>query len=241
MNPLFVDIGNTAIKWCEEIDGVVSAVTRCGRSPDALVDSLAGRAANISQVVIASVAGQQFEQQLTAALNRVTTASIAFVRSEAATGPLRNSYAEPERMGADRWLAMLGAFEPGAGPVCVVDAGTAITIDLVNASGGHQGGYILPGIGMMTTSLLSNTDRIRFSESAPTTLLPGQSTAACVTAGVWAAGFGAIAQIVMKYPAHRVMVTGGDGPALMALGLDGEPCPHLVFDGLRKWLSLRLT
>lgn len=241
MNPLFVDIGNTAIKWCVEIDGVVSAVTRCGRSPDALVDSLAGRAANISQVVIASVAGQQFEQQLTAALNRVTTASIAFVRSEAATGPLRNSYAEPERMGADRWLAMLGAFEPGAGPVCVVDSGTAITVDLVDASGSHQGGYILPGIGMMTTALLSNTDRIRFSEAAPTTLLPGRSTAACVTAGVWAAGLGAIEQIVAQYPEHRVMVAGGDGPALMALGLDGVSCPHLIFDGLRKWLSLRLT
>ena len=241
MNVLFLDIGNTAIKWCVEIDGVVSAVTRCGRAPDTLVDSLAGMAASISQVVIASVAGQQFEQQLTAALNRVTTASIAIVRAEAATGPLRNSYAEPERMGADRWLAMLGAFEPGAGPICVVDAGTAITIDLVDASGGHQGGYILPGIGMMTAALLSNTDRIRFSETAPTTLLPGQSTAACVTAGVWAAGFGAIEQVMVQHPDYRVLVAGGDGPALMALGLDGVSCPHLIFDGLRKWLSLRLT
>lgn len=241
MNVLLVDIGNTAIKWCAEIDGNVSAVTRCARSPETLVDSLAGMATNVAKVVIASVAGQQFEQQLTAALNRVTKASVDIVRAEAATGPLRNSYAEPERMGADRWLAMLGAFEPGAGPICVVDAGTAITIDLVDASGGHQGGYILPGIGMMTTALLSNTDRIRFSDNAPTTLLPGQSTAACVSAGVWAAGFGAIEQVVLQYPQHRIMVAGGDGPALMALGLDGVSCPHLIFDGLRKWLSLRLT
>lgn len=241
MSALLIDVGNTAIKWCIERDGVLGEVTRCERSLADFVESLSVIGTDISQVAIASVAGADFEQQLAQALGDITGAAVAFARTAAAAGPLHNSYAEPERMGVDRWLAMLGAFEPGKGPVCVIDAGTALTVDLVDAQGRHVGGYIIPGIQMMTAALLSQTDRVRFDDQAPTTLKPGQSTAACVTAGGWTAGFGAIQQVMAQHPDYRIVLAGGDASALIALGINGVWYPDLVFEGLRRWLTLNLS
>src|SRR5690606_2659551 len=65
-----------------------------------------------------------------------------------------NAYAAPERLGADRWLALIAArrIEPGA--VCVVDCGTAITIDVMHADGVHLGGLIMPGLGFTRRMLV---------------------------------------------------------------------------------------
>ena len=67
------------------------------------------------------------------------------VRRDSACG-LRNGYRDPAQLGVDRWLAMCAAWQQFPGSLCVVDAGTAVTIDVVAADGAHSGGLILPGV-----------------------------------------------------------------------------------------------
>ena len=84
MSALLIDVGNTAIKWCIERDGVLGEVTRCERSLADFVESLSVIGTDISQVAIASVAGADFEQQLAQALGDITGAAVAFARTAAA-------------------------------------------------------------------------------------------------------------------------------------------------------------
>ena len=165
-----------------------------------------------------------------------------FARAEARTGDLSNSYIDPSRMGADRWLAMLAARRRVAGRVCVVDAGSALTIDLVSALGEHEGGYILPGVGLMEQALLLDTDRVRFDSAADYALSPGTDTASAVRHGIALAEAGAVttalAQAGEDTPA--LLFSGGGGERLMALlQMGGEWVPDLVFEGLELMATLR--
>ena len=85
------------------------------------------------------------------------------IKAEAQQGALINGYMEPERLGVDRWLAMLAVIEEEQPevPICVIDCGSAITIDAVNAKGEHVGGLIVPGISMMRNALVKGTSGIR--------------------------------------------------------------------------------
>lgn len=159
-----------------------------------------------------------------------------FARSVSEVGGLRNSYAEPERLGVDRWLAMLGARERVAGRLCVVDAGSALTLDIVAADGRHEGGYIIPGRRLMERALLFDTGRVRFAEDAGYSLEPGTSTAEAVRHGITAAQVGALRTVLAAGDGSGEMFPvfcGGGAESLMSLaGVDGLLAPDLVFEGL---------
>jgi type III pantothenate kinase len=187
------------------------------------------------------VAGRAAETDLIALLARRWQVEPWFARSEAQTGGLVNSYSEPSRMGVDRWLAMLGAWRRAGERLCVVDAGSALTIDLVDVSGHHEGGYIIPGPHLMERALLLDTDRVRFDEDVPYRLSPGVSTAEAVRHGVALAQVGALALVLERAGvAPRLFFCGGGGERLMQL-LDrgGELVPDLVFEGLEIMAALR--
>src|SRR4029077_11514362 len=85
-----------------------------------------------------------------------------YIRSTRRTAGVRNGYVQTWRLGADRWGAMLGARPVFRGrALCVVDVGTALTLDLLDAHGHHRGGLLVPGPALMVESLLSNTAGIR--------------------------------------------------------------------------------
>jgi type III pantothenate kinase len=119
----------------------------------------------------------------------------------------------------------------------VIDAGSALTVDLVAASGEHEGGYIIPGPALMERALLLDTDRVRFEDAADYRLEPGTSTAEAVRHGIALAQAGAVA-LVMERTAEdppTLVFCGGGGEVLMGLlGLDGEWVPDLVFEGLER-------
>ena len=138
-------------------------------------------------------------------------------------------------MGVDRWLAMLAARARHRGRICVVDVGSALTIDLVAADGAHEGGYIIPGPALMERALLLDTNRVRFDESIDYALSPGNSTAEAVRHGIAIAQAGAVALALEKAAADApaLYFCGGAGDMLMEL-LDrgGTSVPDLVFEGL---------
>ena len=233
---LLIDVGNTAIKWCL-IQGNNAAIEarRCSRDPDELVAAVTDAVSALSStptIWLASVADEHFDGGLIKALRSAGFQAIHSVVTESEELGLHNSYSEPQRMGVDRWLAMIAAKYGCSEPCIVIDAGTALTIDVVTADGQHSGGYIVPGIELMQGALLRDTQRVRFSEQLDPTTVPGDSTAACVVAGAWASLLGAATLVTQRYPKHRVVVTGGAGKHLLSLGLDGQWRPDLVLEGL---------
>ena len=165
-----------------------------------------------------------------------------FARSQAWAAGVRNAYAEPERLGVDRWLAMLAGFAEVGGAVCVLDCGSAITADLVDADGDHRGGYIVPGLAMMRASLLAETDRVRFGAAVTGTGgAPGHNTAEAVGGGTLlaAAGFlaAARARFARDCPGATVLLTGGDAQTIAAcVDFPLQLRPQLVLDGLCRAL-----
>ncbi len=228
---LQVDIGNTRIKWrvCDGGRRVQAGVLQ--RSGELPVPELAQAP---TQVWIASVAGEQLEAQLRGHINEAWNIEPWFARTAAAACGLTNSYAEPQRMGVDRWLAMLAAWNDGQSELCVIDAGSALTIDFVSAEGLHQGGYILPGQDSMERALLSDTDRVRFGNAPVESLVPGQSTEQAVYNGIQLSQVGAVATALNRYGAAcQIYFCGGNGATLHdLLGRGGVIQPDLVLDGL---------
>lgn len=232
---LLVDVGNSQIKWLEAGSSDVSSwgsQHSCIRTGEALLASFASAGLSRRAVFLSSVAGQAFNSALAAAFAAAGWPLPQFAVSKPALLGLTNSYAEPSRMGVDRWLAMLAAWSRVASPLIVVDAGTALTIDIVGGDGMHEGGYILPGASLMESALTRDTDRVRFSDGAERTLRPGQSTAQCVTSGIWLATCAAVDKVLSGYPDYAVFVTGGGGRALLELGIRGQWFPNLVLEGL---------
>jgi type III pantothenate kinase len=150
----------------------------------------------------------------------------------------------PDKVGIDRvaaaWAAWL-RFERKHSCI-VVDAGTALTIDLVDKSGAFLGGAILPGIDLMLQSLAEGTrllPRIQPSSIDAALCWPGKNTTAAMTAGVLAAQMGAINTILEKarlsIPTIKIVITGGGGKLLAdACGLASCYIDGLVLEGIAR-------
>lgn len=239
---LQLDVGNSSAKWRLMNGGRVTGRGRYVAADDASRRELLACTGQLDQIWVSSVAGETAETELRALLAQGWPVTPWFARTQSETCGLRNSYREPGRMGVDRWLAMLGARARRAGRLCVVDAGSALTIDLVDAGGQHEGGYIIPGPQLMERALLLDTDRVRFDEQVGYDLTPGTSTAEAVRHGIALAQAGAVSlaleRVAGEIPA--LLVCGGAGETLLQL-LDhrGEYAPDLVFEGLEVMAAAR--
>lgn len=162
---LLVDIGNTRIKW---------AVLRAGRLGPQRAEPFArwkardfsrevfGGGKGIDRIIVSSVAGSRVNRMFAEAARHAHGPKPEFVASQRRAGGVSTAYAEPWRLGVDRFVMAIGGHQLAKGrAVCIVSIGTALTIDLVDARGRHRGGAILPGPTLMVDSLLAKTDGIR--------------------------------------------------------------------------------
>jgi type III pantothenate kinase len=240
---LELDVGNTALKWRimemgRRLDG--------GRLADvAELRGLFGRVPAVDIVRVASVASDDRNAALGEMLSAVGV-PYRFAVSQSRCGEVVNGYEAVSRMGVDRWLAMVAAFEVCRCACVVVDAGTALTIDILDGSGRHRGGYILPGPEMMATALVGGTDRVRVATDLLPDVLPGLATEACVHNGKWMISLAGVRETVawaqqVLQPEVQVIVTGGAGRVLceLAAGLDCDwrYIEELVLDGLAPVLA----
>jgi len=235
---LQLDVGNSAIKWRLVDTQSVLARGSLGLAEVAQLADLLPAGLQLSAVWVSSVASEEANDALAAALQHSVGLTPWFARSVARSGTLVNSYHDPTKMGVDRWVAMLGARKQHSGALCVVDAGSALTIDLVSAKGEHEGGYIIPGPTLMERALLLDTDRVRFDEDVDYSLSPGKSTAEAVRHGIALAQAGAVLAIP-DLAARSLVITGGGGAALAEfVNREHDLAPDLVFDGLAELARL---
>ena len=236
---LFIDIGNTAMKWRYTLNGgVVQGGCRHGRDWAPVVELLlAGAPAQrLVSVWVASVAGREADAEVTRLLLAATGVPARFYYSRAEHHGVTNCYPEPVRLGVDRWVAMIEGFRR-FGPCIIVDCGSALTIDAVDAHGHFMGGYIVPGLGMLRGALLRDTADVHIEPGASSLGL-GKSTGQCVHNGLLRMSVAFVTEVVVELrqvldDTCKVLVTGGDGPELLeAFAFDFEHMPDLVLDGL---------
>jgi type III pantothenate kinase len=154
---------------------------------------------------------------------------------------VRNGYEEFERLGLDRWLAMLGGFHLASGACLVLDFGTAVTADFISRNGEHLGGFICPGMPLMRNQLRTHTRRIRYgdlaAERALESLVPGRTTVEAVERGcsLMLRGF-VLTQLELARSYWGddfvVFLTGGDADLVSEIVPEARVVPDLVFVGL---------
>jgi len=155
------------------------------------------------------------------------------VKSEPHGFGVHNSYLQPEKLGVDRWLALIAAHNLYQKPTCIIDCGTAITIDFMGADGNHQGGMISPGLTLMKKSLATNTDLLEFNE-ANYVLGPANFTEAAIYNGTLSAAAGLIEYVLSKQdPSLTILLTGGDAVVIAKhLSVSAIIDLNLVLNGL---------
>ncbi len=149
-----------------------------------------------------------------------------------------NGYQHPEKLGVDRWLALLAARQKTHTHICIVDCGTAITVDIVNAQGQHEGGLICAGLQLMQNALACHTADLPFLTQTEKVGLATNTTTA-IYSGTLFAACGLIERVMEKQPPNTTLfLTGGDAP-LLASQLNC-PCTieaELVLQGLALTLQ----
>jgi type III pantothenate kinase len=237
---LLVDIGNSRVKWAwaegeSWVSGLPFPSERSGleRELDRHWGGLAGPAA----VQVSNVLGSEFANVLAAWVARRWGCPIHYARSLAEGYGVVNGYARPERLGVDRWVALVGLRQMSGLPACVADCGTALTFDVLDGTGRHRGGLIAPGLGLMRRALALETHGVPAVEGEARDF-PGRDTAAGVSGGVLLAGAGLIEKALRNTEALLgsrpiLVLTGGDAETLgRCLAVPYRPAPELVLRGL---------
>jgi len=249
---LALDIGNSRLKWALfEGRKIVkkNAVVYTTDSIDKLLEEeLLPFAGN--DVWISNVAGKDIGASVSNFFASTDVGKVTFAATQAHQCGVENVYEITANLGVDRWLAMIAAFnhetrEQGEA-VCVVDCGTALTIDVIGAGGQHVGGLIMPGLRTMQSSLLDKSGvsqgvglksgNVLACGSKNATLL-GDSTAECVELGCSQLMVEGVSGIIRRQREQlrdlRCFVTGGDAAGVLDyVGENTQYEPDLVLQGL---------
>lgn len=229
-----IDVGNSRIKWrvvkngapddrppVTDIKSLLRVVEAEGPPARIRLSSVGSRAVTEELAEQAARWGSQLQQ----------------ARTSRETAGVHCGYLEPSSMGVDRWLALLAARNRFKDACVVVDAGTAITVDLLDGQGCHLGGYIVPGFAMVYQSLNLGTSNIRIELGSNTNCSPGKTTGEAIGHGtllmIKTMIEASVASLRANNKSVKVIITGGDGSILMS-ALEGD-CSYvrdLVLDGL---------
>ncbi len=236
---LLIDLGNTRLKWAFW-DGAAlhsgGAVAHAGERPldfNCLWQQIHGADA----AWVASVAAPALDAQLTQSLRARGIHATQFVHSSAQACGVRNAYAQPERLGIDRFLSLIAVHAHAPEPTVIAGCGTALTLDALAADGTHLGGLIAPAPDLMRDALLGHTARLGDVASARI-VERADNTADAVESGCWLAAAALIERFVARSAqdfgtAPALVLSGGGAPRLAGLvALPSRIDAELVLRGL---------
>jgi type III pantothenate kinase len=239
---LLLDLGNTRLKfallegdtfirrgafgWDADIAHELSALWSGWPVPHRVVGASVVDAARETAVAVA--AGKAFGLEAT------------WVRTPAQACGVTNAYAEPHRLGVDRFLAMVDALAAGRAPCVLASVGTALTLDALDADGNHLGGWIAPGPLLMQQSVLGATAQVRPDHAGAIRDL-ADNTADGLASGCWQACAALVDRFAGRAAArlggHPTLTLGGGDADMLAPLLDREVTlvPDAVLRGLAVW------
>ena len=246
MSLLAIDVGNTRLKWAL-YDTVAPGAILLAHGAEFLenIDRLPeGDWAALprpARMLGCIVAGDAVRRRVAEHLAEMWDLPTQWVVPGTAEAGITNGYDHPSRLGADRWVAMIGArqrvlAQGPARPMVVVMVGTAVTVEAVDAGGCFLGGFILPGHGIMLRALESGTAGLHVP-TGDVRPFPTNTSDALTSGGTYAIA-GAIERMVQHVRQHcgaepACLMTGGAGWKMApSMSVPFELVDSLIFDGL---------
>ena len=237
---LLIDLGNSRLKWAQHAPGLWRAEAALLEQPmSSLLDRLWRDMDAPRKIVLCSVSTSERMQSLEKWVQARWSVVPQIVRAQTEQLGVRNRYRQPEQLGVDRWVALIGARGLTSSAACVVDCGTAVTVDALSAEGEFLGGAVFPGLRLLRDSLVQGTAGIPVTEGDASDCL-ARSTDDGVAAGTLFGLAGAVERLIDEYrrtlgATTQVFLTGGDAPALAArLRTAHTLVPDLVLKGLAR-------
>lgn len=237
---LLCDIGNTRVKWalatgCGRFRQRGAALHR-GEGAAAALERSFAPLGEVERVVACSVASSAIDRSLETCVRRLWSVVPEWMPARREGWGVRCAYADPESMGADRWAMLVAARHRSPRGACVVSCGTAVTVDLLDETGRHLGGVIMPGVALMRRSLSENTARIAPAPGRVTSL-PDNTPDAVATGTVLAAAC-TVDRLFAELrdsgsPHAECLLSGGDAEEVRGLmAHEALAASALVLEGL---------
>lgn len=239
MTALLVDLGNTRWKIAHSLDADIGPVVSGGYdAANAFTAAISSSKVGFDRALVASVISPDDAAVYGAMIANSLRVPVQFIKATDRMPNVVSGYGKPEQLGVDRLLAMVAARARTSQPLCVVDAGTATTIDVVDQSGQHLGGFILPGLRLFRDCLLANTsipsdsivdERATLGRDTPTAVALGARYAVAGIVERFVSGSGSL------FGGQQVQTFVGGGDAQRILDLLPQPCTilsDLVLRGL---------
>ncbi len=246
---LLVDCGNSRIKWTwleKRTLGPVNHIEHIKSGVPARMLKEWLKHTPPRRVVIANVCGDTVARALSEWIAKHWQLEADFIVPRRRAFGVQNAYPVPERLGSDRWAALVAARRIGNHPVCIVDCGSALTIDAMNAEGQHRGGLIIPGLMMMMTAVSTQARDLNKrvieeeKDTPPSIELLAGDTLPALRGGALYAMIATIDRVVADVSEALgkdtvLLITGGDAPHLESLlAARYRQEPNLVFKGLAE-------
>lgn len=244
MSRFGIDVGNSKTKLLQlpkasppsEGGALVDWIAGCSLTEIEFEDvlSLVPSGTQVELVSVDPARGQSLAQELAGQGVVVRTWTSAKL-------PIKNIYVDDSTLGPDRPLAAYAAFAEAQRACIVVDAGTALTVDLVDNHGVFMGGAIAPGLRTIAKSL-GQAGAMLHDTPARDVEYPGESTTDCLAIGSYATFVGSVTELVRRaracIPTAKIVVTGGDAKIVMDIlkeeSPDCRPLIHLAL-ALLSW------
>ena len=254
MSFLALDIGNTRLKWAlyESTQPGAVALDQGAvflENIDTLADSEWSELPPPDAVLGCNVAGDAVRRRVEEQLELWDLAPRWVVPGAHDAGVI-NGYDHPHRLGADRWVALVGARQRALvggtpRPALAVMVGTAVTVEALDASGKFLGGLILPGHGIMLRALESGTAGLHVP-TGEVREFPTNTSDALTSGGTYAIA-GAVERMVQHVRMHcnaepKCVMTGGAGWKMApSMSIPFELVDNLIFDGLLVLAETRFS
>jgi type III pantothenate kinase len=237
---LLVDLGNSRLKWaCSDPGWHVGSTALHGDIAGVLDDVWRALPAP-NLVAMVSVAPREINETFEQWVHDRWRVAVHGAKSQAELLGVTNRYLDPSMLGADRWVALIGArAELPNNAVCIVDCGTAVTIDALTAEGEFVGGVIFPGLGLLRKALTTGTAHVRAADGDELSCL-ARSTGDAVAAGTLYGLTGAIERVCYEFEealtqTMKLIITGGDADRIAGrLTRPARRVPDLVLRGLDR-------
>ena len=256
---LLIDMGNSWLKWAilcgDQLTSTQGLPHQVNDFEARLSQAWRLLTHPPTQVWISNVAGTQKAEMLTQWISQHWHLQPHFVTTSYQQCGITNGYENFTQLGVDRWLAMIGAYHIEnqknnfkKNSICVVDCGTAVTLDLLTNDGHHLGGLIMPGMTTMYNALLKNAEVLKpltktvskfsdLSKGSGKKLL-GNNTQTGIDLGICYAIIGGIEHALNQFEDKKrnqltLVITGGNAlPILSLLSIPYHYIPDLVLQGL---------
>lgn len=233
---LLLDIGNTRLKWGVDYAGMLKTTAVVEYKKTDFLSSIQQSWITLDTpqvLAISAVSAVPVQQIIGLAKQLWPDIKILMAQSSASAYSVTNAYQQAEQLGVDRWLGLIAAHHYYPSVCCVVDCGTALTIDCINSDGQHLGGLISPGLMLMKQSLAQGTAHLSFSTRTPLVGLASDTESAIYSGSLYAA-VGLIEKVINKLcPCQTLLITGGDATLLVNyLDFKAVLDPDLVLKGL---------